>query len=298
MGKTTIVIGSLLLLLTVAGAGGYFYFSNSVSYEGFRSVKVTSVDDSLLHADVTIALRNGAFTPLDLEQLETRILGSGKPIGSVTVDSVVELAPGTVQDLVLKLTLRMKESMRFFKNAGDTLDLSVAGKAVAGISFISFPVNLDFAIPIDLNKQLLDGGSGAGDGIFTFKGVENIRLEGDSLKFDLITELNNPFDMELTVISIDSGKVFTRGNVAGTIYLSAPVTIEKKAKGTQATVNASCYVGDMLKAGPGALLGVLVSGGQLEYEVNGYVVFEVAGERATLPVKYKDSLSIGELIKQ
>ena len=298
MRKWPVIITVVLVFFTAVAVGGYFYFSSAVKYEGFRSVKVTTIDDSLLHANVTIAIKNGSFTSLDLKLIEAKILGSGKKIGGVTVDSVVTLSSGTVQEVVLKITLEVKESMKFFKQSGDTINISVKGKAVAGFSFISFPVNIDFAVPIDLNKQLFKGGNGAPDGIFSVKGVENIRLEGDSLKFDLTAELNNPFDIELTVVSIDSGKVLTRGNITGTIYLPEQITIEKKGNGTIALISASCYVGDLLKAGPGALLGFVVSGGKFEYEVRGQLIFEVAGERATLPLKYNDSLSIGELIKR
>ncbi len=298
MKKRSIVILSSLILIIAVDAGGYFYFKSAVKYEGFRSVKVTSVDDSLLHAKVMIALRNGSFTSLDLKLLEAKILGSGRSIGNVTVDSMVQLPSGTVQEVVLKITLRVKESMKFFKQAGDTVNISVKGRAIAGISIISVPVNIDFAIPIDLNKQLFNGGNGAADGIFSVKGVENIRLDGDSLKFDLVSEINNPFDIELTVVSLDSGKVLTKGSTTGKFYLPEPFTVGKKVKGATGTISASCYVGDMLKAGPGALFGFIVSGGRLDYEVRGQLIFEVAGERATLPLKYNDSLSIGELINR
>ena len=299
MGKSRIVgVVVFLLLLVALGAGAYYYFGKSVKYEGFRDLKVTSIDDSLLHADVTIALKNSAFMAVKLRQLEAKILGAGRAIGSIEVDSLVELLSDSVAGLKLKLSLRVRESMQFFKEAGDTLDLSISGEAIAGISFLSFPVNIDFAVPVDLNRQVLGGGSGDGEKLFKIKGVEGIRLEGDSLKFDMQVELNNPFNLALKVVAIDSGMVLTRGKITGAIYLPEQITIEKKARGTTALINASCYVGDILKAGPGALFGFVVSGGEFEYEVSGQIIFEVAGERATLPLKYNDSISIGELIKR
>ncbi len=299
MNKKSIIISVLVLLLISAGIIGYIVISKQTpQYSGFRSFKVLSINDTTLNAEVTVGIKNISFLPLKLEKLKAELKETGIKIGDISVDTLVELPTDSVVDLKFHLNLWLKETLPLLERLRDTLHLTVTGKAIAGVSFISIPVLIDIPLPLEMGKSLFTGENKATpDSLITIKSVKDITLEGDSVKFQLIVEINNPYNIELVVESIDSGFVFTGGKITGKLELQEAVNVGRNERGGEAVINSSCFVGDLISASPSTLLGLFTSGGKVKYEVKGLLVVTLIGQESTIPLSHKGSFDLKEILK-
>ncbi|MBK7865717.1 MAG: hypothetical protein IPJ75_01255 [Ignavibacteriales bacterium] len=299
MSKKNILLIVLLLLFVAAGIIGYIIISKQTpQYSGFRSFKVLSMNDSTLNAEVVVGIKNVSFLPLTLEKLKAELKETGIKIGEISVDTLVELPSDSVVDLKFHLNLRLKETLPLLERLHDTLHLTVTGKAIAGISFISIPVLIDIPLPLEMGKSLFSGDSkNTTDSLISIKSLRNLTIDGDSVKFDLIIEINNPYNIELEIEAIDSGFVFTNGKTTGRIALQEVVSVGRNETGVEAVINSSCYVGDLISASPSTLLGLFTSGGKVKYEVKGLLVVTLVGKESTIPLYHKGTFDLTEILK-
>jgi LEA14-like dessication related protein len=300
MSKKSILIIVILLFIVIAGFIGYTIISKQTpQYGGFRSIRVISVTDSTLDAEVTVGIKNIAFLPLTLEKLKAEIKETGKKIGDISVDTLIELPTDSIVDLKFRLNLNLKETLQLLTKLGDTLHLTLSGKAIAGVSFFTIPVSINIPLPLEMGKSLFAGGNkNSTDSLISVKSLRGLSLEGDSLKFELVIEINNPYDIELEVNAIDSGYVYTGGSLTGKIELKEPVTVGKKESGVEVVIKASCFVGDLISASPATLLGLFTSGGKIKYEVKGLLVVTVVEQKSTIPLIHEGSIDLKEILKR
>ncbi|MBV6444995.1 MAG: hypothetical protein IFNCLDLE_01260 [Ignavibacteriaceae bacterium] len=290
------------ILVIVALYVAYNLIFSPVRYDGIKQFNIESLTEKELTANITVSLYNSLFFDVHLTELNAGILGADKKIGEFEIDSSVVLLALSSNDIPLKMKLGVKEAAKFLNQTGDTLRVVIKGKAKASIGFISYPVNLDFPVSYDAESMggtgegTSGGNSSIGDSLIQFKGVKNLTLKNDSLKFDVVIELNNPWDIGIKFISIDSGLVYLEDKLAGSVTLSEQVSIPKKTKGTESILVASCYVGDLLKAGVGTAWGVVTKAGVVSYELRGRLKVKVAGEVLTIPIKYRGKLNLKEKV--
>jgi LEA14-like dessication related protein len=299
MSKKSILLVVLFMLLIVAGVTGYFIIKKQTpQYSGFRSFKVLNMNDSTLNAEVVVGIKNVSFLALTLEKLKAELKETGVKIGDISVDTLVELPTDSVVDLKFHLNLRLKETLPLLERLQDTLHLSVTGKAIAGVSFLSIPVFIDIPLPLEMGKSLFSGDNKSSpDSLISVKALKGLTLEGDSVKFDLVIEINNPYNIELQIESIDSGFVITGEKTTGSISLEQPVNVGRNESGVEAVINSSCYVGDLISASPSTLLGLFTSGGKIKYEVKGLLVVTLVGKESTIPLFHKGSFDLKEILK-
>lgn len=299
MSKKSLLLIVLLLIIVSAGVIGYFIISNQTPlYSGFRSFKVLSINDTTLNAEVTVGIKNISFLPLKLEKLKAELKETGVKIGDISVDTLVELPTDSVVDLKFHLNLRLKETLPLLERLQDTLFLTVKGNAIAGVSFISVPVSIDIPLPLEMGNSLFNSDNRATpDSLISIKSLKDITLEGDSVKFQLTVEINNPYDIELVVQSIDSGFVFTGGKITGKLELLEAVPVGRGESGVEAVINSSCFVGDLISASPSTLLALFTSGGKVNYEVKGLLVVTLVGQESTIPLYHKGSFDLKEVLK-
>jgi LEA14-like dessication related protein len=286
-------------MIVAAGVIGYIIISNQTpEYSGFRSFKVISINDSTLDAEVVVGIKNVSFLPLTLEKLKAELKETGVKIGEISVDTLVELPTDSVVDLKFHLNLRLKETLPLLERLQDTLHLTVTGKAIAGVSFISIPVLIDIPLPLEMGKSLFTGDNkSTPDSLISIKTLRDLTFDGDSVKFDLVIEINNPYNIELEVKAIDSGFVFSEGKRTGKIALQEAVSVGRNKTGVEAVINSSCYVGDLISASPSTLLGLFTSGGKVKYEVKGLLVVTLVGNESTIPLFHKGSFDLKEILK-
>lgn len=299
MSKKSILLIVVLLLIVAAGIIGYVIISKQTpQYNGFRSFKVLSINDSTLNAEVVVGIKNVSFLPLKLEKLKAELKETGIKIGDISVDNLVELPTDSVVDLKFHLNLRLKETLPLLKRLHDTLHLTVTGKAIAGVSFISIPVLIDIPLPLEMGKSLFSGDNkNSADSLLSVKSLKGLTINGDSVKFDLVIEINNPYNIELQIEAIDSGFVFMEGKTTGRIALQDAVSVGKNETGVEAVINSSCYVGDLISASPSTLLGLFTSGGKVKYEVKGLLVVTLVGNESTIPLFHEGSFDLKEILK-
>lgn len=299
MSKKFVVLMAIVFFVVVTAIIGYIIISKQTpQYSGFRSFKVRSMNDSTLNAEVVVGIKNVSFLPLTLEKLKAELKETGVKIGDISVDTLVELPTDSVVDLKFNLNLMLKETLPLLERLQDTLHLSVTGKAIAGVSFLSIPVLIDIPLPLEMGKSLFSGDNkSTPDSLISVKVIKGLTLEGDSVKFDLVIEINNPYNIELEIESIDSGFVFTGGKTTGRISLEQAVSVGRNESGVEAVINSSCYVGDLISASPSTLLGLFTSGGKIKYEVKGLLVVTLVGRESTIPLFHKGYFDLKEILK-
>jgi LEA14-like dessication related protein len=298
------VVFSLVTILIVFI--GFFIIWNSLhgykpEYKGLKSFKILSITDSTLDAEVKVGIMNTLPVDIKLEKLKADILDTKTKIGEIAVDSLVVLPSDSVIELKFRLGLDLKKTMKLLSKLNDTLHLIVTGDAVAGFSFFSFPVSINVPVPVKMGSSLFTSttptNSSIGDSIIKIKSVSNFALSGDSLNFSLTFELNNPYNIELVIESIDSGTVMIEGREAGKICLEESITVSRQEKEVKGVIKASSFVGDIITSGPSALFGLITSGGNVNYEVKGKLIIVIFDEKTTIPITYKGVINIKEVLK-
>ncbi|MBN8546849.1 MAG: hypothetical protein J0L60_12030 [Ignavibacteria bacterium] len=295
--KIFLITGGVVLLLIAGGVFALLTFGKP-EYAGFRSFRVISIEDSTLKAEITIGIRNKVFFDITLEKLRADLVDLSKKIGNIIVDQKVVLPGDSVADMRVNLTLNINQALKLFDGTGDPARLSVSGYAVAGLSFFSLPVDFDIPVPLNIKDSLFKStGSPVNDSIVSIKKISDISLEGDSIKFDLTVQVNNPYNVDFEISGIDSGMVLLGNKPAGKISLDESLVVGKLKKNATGIINASCYIGDLLSSGPSTLFGLFTSAGRVAYTVKGKLKIKIFDQVATIPLNYNGKFDLKEILK-
>ncbi|MCA0387792.1 MAG: hypothetical protein LCH52_04790 [Bacteroidetes bacterium] len=295
--KIFLITGGVALFLIAGGIFALLTFGKP-EYAGFRSFRVISIEDSTLKAEITIGIRNKVFFDITLEKLRADLVDLSKKIGNIAVDQKVVLPADSVADMRVNLTLNINQALKLFNGMGDTARLSVSGYAVAGLSFITLPVDFDIPVPLNIKDSLFNKtGSPVNDSIVSIKKISDISLEGDSIKFDLTVQVNNPYDVNFEISGVDSGMVMLGNKPAGKISLEESLIVGKLEKNATGIINAACYIGDLLSSGPSTLFGLFTSAGKVAYTVKGKLRIKIFDQTATIPLNYNGKFDIKEILR-
>jgi len=296
--KIFLILGGVVLLLIVGSAILLFTYGKP-EYAGFRSFRVVSIEDSTLKAEITVGIRNKVFFDITLERLQADLVDLEKKIGNIAIDQKVYLPSDAVSDLKVNLTLNMSQALQLLKRSGNTIRVNVKGEAVAGVSFLTLPVGFEILVPMNIQDSLFSKtGSAINDSVVKVKRISDIALDGDSIRFDLSVEINNPYNIQLEISDIDSGVVLLGEKPAGRIYLEEAILVEKNGKAVPGVIKSACYIGDILNSGPSTLFGLFTSAGKISYRVKGKLKLNIFNQDASIPLNYKGKLDLKEILKR